>query len=83
MQKFADKLSGYFVPTVVLISIVTWIIWLVIGFTDITLLRKKFDVSVLYSEKTEGRNFNRRDEPIVTHKKIGAARDKRGKMKTR
>ena len=47
MQKFADQLSGYFVPTVVMISIVTWIIWLVIGFTDITLLRKKFDVSVL------------------------------------
>ena len=54
MQKFADQLSGYFVPTVVMISIVTWIIWLVIGFTDITLLRKKFDVSVLYSERTEG-----------------------------
>lgn len=65
MQKFADQLSGYFVPTVVMISIVTWIIWLVIGFTDLTLLRKKFDVSVLYSEKTEGRNFNRRDK---THK---------------
>ncbi|KAK2563148.1 Copper-transporting ATPase 1 [Acropora cervicornis] len=43
VQKFADQLSGYFVPTVVMISIVTWIIWLVIGFTDITLLRKKFD----------------------------------------
>lgn len=43
VQKFADKLSGYFVPTVVLISIVTWIIWLVIGFVDITLLKKKFD----------------------------------------
>ena len=69
MQKFADQLSGYFVPTVVMISIVTWIIWLVIGFTDITLLRKKFDVSVLYSEKTEGRNFNRRDKthnPSIT-----------------
>ena len=65
MQKFADQLSGYFVPTVVMISIVTWIIWLVIGFTDLTLLRKKFDVSVLYSGKIEGRNFNRRDK---THK---------------
>lgn len=60
MQKFADKLSGYFVPIVVMISIVTWIIWLVIGFTDITLLRKKFDVSVGNSEKT-GRNLNKRD----------------------
>lgn len=69
MQKFADQLSGYFVPTVVMISIVTWIIWLVIGFTDITLLRKKFDVSVFYSEKTEGRNFNRHDKtykPSIT-----------------
>lgn len=43
IQKFADKLSAYFVPIVVLISILTWVIWLIIGFVDITLLRKTFN----------------------------------------
>ncbi|MEO9802476.1 MAG: heavy metal translocating P-type ATPase [Reichenbachiella sp.] len=31
IQKLADKLSGYFVPAVVLISLITAIIWLVFG----------------------------------------------------
>ena len=47
IQKFADKLSAYFVPTVVLISILTWVVWLIIGFVDITLLKKTYDVSVV------------------------------------
>ncbi|XP_022797109.1 copper-transporting ATPase 1-like isoform X2 [Stylophora pistillata] len=51
IQKFADKLSAYFVPTVVMISIVTWIIWLVIGFVDITVLRKTFNPNL--DNKTE------------------------------
>ena len=46
VQKFADKLSAYFVPAVVSISFLTWVIWLIIGFVDITLLRKTFNVSV-------------------------------------
>ena len=29
IQKFADKLSAYFVPTVIVISILTWVIWLI------------------------------------------------------
>lgn len=48
IQKFADKLSAYFVPTVVIISIVTWVVWLIIGFVDISLLRKTYNVSVVY-----------------------------------
>ena len=46
IQKFADKLSGYFVPTVILLSILTLVVWLIIGFADITLLSKKFIVSL-------------------------------------
>jgi Cu2+-exporting ATPase len=31
IQKLADKISGYFVPVVILISIITFIIWMLIG----------------------------------------------------
>ncbi|KAI1419656.1 heavy metal translocating P-type ATPase [Xylaria sp. FL1777] len=34
MEKVADALVAYFVPVITLIAILTWIIWLVIGFTD-------------------------------------------------
>ena len=44
---FADKLSGYFVPMVFAISLLTLTVWLIIGFVDIHLLHKKFDVSTV------------------------------------
>ncbi|KAI3335531.1 heavy metal translocating P-type ATPase [Ustulina deusta] len=34
IEKVADALVAYFVPVITLIAILTWIIWLVIGFTD-------------------------------------------------
>ncbi|GCB80397.1 hypothetical protein scyTo_0018106, partial [Scyliorhinus torazame] len=34
IQQFADKLSGYFVPFIVVISVATLTVWIIIGFAD-------------------------------------------------
>lgn len=31
LQQTADKIAGYFVPTIVLVSILTFFVWLIIG----------------------------------------------------
>ncbi|KAI1129398.1 heavy metal translocating P-type ATPase [Nemania abortiva] len=34
MEKVADTLVAYFVPVITLIAVITWVVWLAIGFTD-------------------------------------------------
>ncbi|TGJ88256.1 hypothetical protein E0Z10_g613 [Xylaria hypoxylon] len=34
MEKVADALVAYFVPVITLIAVITWIVWLIIGFTN-------------------------------------------------
>ncbi|XP_041114916.1 copper-transporting ATPase 2 isoform X1 [Polyodon spathula] len=41
IQQFADKLSGYFVPFIICVSVLTLIVWLIIGFVN-------FDIVVHY-----------------------------------
>lgn len=33
VEKLADALTGYFVPTIVLLAIITWVIWLSLGYS--------------------------------------------------
>nr|KAF6491791.1 ATPase copper transporting alpha [Molossus molossus] len=42
IQQFADKLSGYFVPFIVIISIVTLLVWIVIGFLNFQVVETYF-----------------------------------------
>lgn len=46
IQQFADRLSGYFVPFIVIVSLLTLIVWLAIGFVNFDIVKENFPVSV-------------------------------------
>uniref|UniRef100_A0A9L0SYL0 Copper-transporting ATPase 1 n=1 Tax=Equus caballus TaxID=9796 RepID=A0A9L0SYL0_HORSE len=52
IQQFADKLSGYFVPFIVIVSIATLLVWIIIGFLNFEIVEAYFPVKVVVFDKT-------------------------------
>uniref|UniRef100_A0A8D0GR11 Copper-transporting ATPase 2 n=1 Tax=Sphenodon punctatus TaxID=8508 RepID=A0A8D0GR11_SPHPU len=42
IQQLADKFSGYFVPFIIIISTLTLVVWITIGFVDFSIIQKYF-----------------------------------------
>ncbi|XP_034033873.1 copper-transporting ATPase 2 [Thalassophryne amazonica] len=42
IQQFADRLSGYFVPFIILISLLTLVVWLAVGFVNFDIVKENF-----------------------------------------
>ncbi|XP_037122620.1 copper-transporting ATPase 2 [Syngnathus acus] len=42
IQQFADRLSGYFVPFIILVSLLTLVAWLAVGFVNFDIVRENF-----------------------------------------
>ncbi|KAM9835999.1 copper-transporting ATPase 2 [Aulostomus maculatus] len=42
IQQFADRLSGYFVPFIVIVSLLTLVAWLAIGFVNFDIVKENF-----------------------------------------
>uniref|UniRef100_A0A669QW47 Copper-transporting ATPase 2 n=1 Tax=Phasianus colchicus TaxID=9054 RepID=A0A669QW47_PHACC len=53
IQQLADKFSGYFVPFIIIISTVTLIVWITIGFINFDIIQKHFPNQNKHLSKAE------------------------------
>ncbi|XP_064481626.1 copper-transporting ATPase 2-like isoform X2 [Ornithodoros turicata] len=53
IQQLADKLAGFFVPAIVLISLITLFVWVTIGYHDVNLITRFFAKQDYHTSDTE------------------------------
>lgn len=54
IQQFADRISGYFVPFIILVSVTTLVAWLAIGFVNFDIVKENFPVCPLPKRRRGG-----------------------------
>jgi len=45
-QQLADKIAGYFVPGVIIVSVLTLVCWIIVGYVNIALVDPDYEVTL-------------------------------------